>query len=707
MRGSLLSSPVLPETVESARPEPKVGARWPLGLLVIGFPLWWLLGLSAILPILLTLPLLRQLAKKRSILVPRGFGWWLLFLIWMTAGVTLLWANAPGAVPGGGFSRILVFGYRFLWYASCTVVLLWIINTKKEELADSWVVRLLGWMFVVVVAGGLLGMLAPRFEVTSLVEMLLPGSLRSNSFVSSIVHPAAANLTMFLGRPEYRPIAPFAFANSWGSNLSMYLPFFLLGWFSAKSGWRRIAGPVILVLAAAPVVYSMNRGLWASLGLGLLILLGYLVVRGPKRHRFKLVASVVLAVLVGSVAFSVSPLADTAIERLDNAHSNDRRSQLLTQTVLSAAEGSPVAGFGSTRDVQGSFASIAGGGTPDCPACEVPPLGTQGHIWLVIFSQGLIGAAFFLLFFLRQAWEFWRICTGLQLVGMTLLCFFALQMFIYDTLGMPLYTIMSGLGLMWRERYADQPSNEAPRLSSYLRWDRRHKLVLVSTVTLMVLIGAFWTSSRPAQFSAQTSLLLAPSPMYLSGTTGEGSNSITVDTEAALVLTQSTLDKVHEAYPELSSEQVRSAVSISATPNSRVLHVSYTGTDRHRTTDITSMIANEYLAVRNQFLQQRKEQVLKDLQSQLAALSPDATEEAGVDWQLNADGDQARDLELRDSIIDLTVSETSAGEILRATTTSPAKNQPEVVVVSLALLGMLPAVVLHLQAQRKRGRRIR
>lgn len=675
--------------------------HWPLTFLVAGFPIWWLLGLSVIIPMFLAIPLGWQLIKRRRIAVPRGFGWWLLFLVWMSASAFLLWANAPYAVPGGGLSRLLVFGYRFIWYGSCTVILLWIINTKKEELSDSRVVRLMGWMFVVVVAGGLLGMFAPRFEVTSLVEMLLPGSLRSNSLVTSIAHPAAATLTNFLGRPEYRPIAPFAFANSWGSNLSMYLPFFLLGWFSSKAGWRRIVGPFILLLAVAPIVYSMNRGLWASLGLGLVILVGYLVVRGPQRHRYKLVASVVLTVLVGSVAFSLSPLADAAIERLDNAHSNDRRSQLLTQTVLSTAEGSPVVGFGSTRDVQGSFASIAGGGTPDCPACEVPPLGTQGHIWLVIFSQGLLGAGFFLLFFIRQAWQFWRVQSGIQLIGMTLLCFYGLQMFIYDTLGMPLFTIMLGIGLMWREKYSQEPQSNIPILHSYFQLSRRHLTVMTGVVALMISIGALWSATRPAQYSAQTSLLLAPSPLYLSGTTGEGTRSITVDTEAALVLTQSTLDKVTQAFPEVSEAELRGSVEISATANTRVLHLTYRGTNRERTEAITTMIATEYLAVRNEFLLQRKDQVIKDLQDQLTALSPELEDPTELDLEFSPESQQSIDAALRESLIDLTVTQTSAGEILRATSTKPASKQPEVAMVSLALLGFLPTVALQQHPRRK------
>jgi hypothetical protein len=110
-----------------------------------------------------------------------------------------------------------------------------------------------------------------------------------------------------------------------------------------------------------------------------------------------------------------------------------------------------VAGFGSTRDVQGSFFSIAGGSRPDCPACGVPPLGTQGHLWMVLFSQGLVGLVLFLGFFGRQALAFRRGRSPTHLAGMCVLLFFGLQLFVYDTLGMPLFIVMIAVALMWRQ----------------------------------------------------------------------------------------------------------------------------------------------------------------------------------------------------------------------------------------------------------------
>ena len=74
---------------------------WPLAALVIGLPLWWVLGLVELAPIALAVPMAVQLLRRRTIHLPGGFGWWLLFLGWVLLGAALLWVDAPGACPAG------------------------------------------------------------------------------------------------------------------------------------------------------------------------------------------------------------------------------------------------------------------------------------------------------------------------------------------------------------------------------------------------------------------------------------------------------------------------------------------------------------------------------------------------------------------------------------------------------------------------------
>ena len=90
----------------------KLPTHWPLTIVVLGFPLWWAMGLRTILPMVLTVVMADQLLRRRKIALPRGFAVWAMFLAWMALGVFVLFADAPDAVPGGNSSRILIFAYR-------------------------------------------------------------------------------------------------------------------------------------------------------------------------------------------------------------------------------------------------------------------------------------------------------------------------------------------------------------------------------------------------------------------------------------------------------------------------------------------------------------------------------------------------------------------------------------------------------------------
>jgi capsular polysaccharide biosynthesis protein len=668
---------------------------WPLLVLVAAFPLWWLLGLSALLPLALAVPMLIQLLRNGRVRVPRGTGWWFLFLIWVVVSVITLWADAPGAVPGGGGAeRLLVFLYRLAWYGTCTIAFLWIGNAREEDASTRRVTGLLGWMFVFTVAGGVLGMLAPKFELTSLVEILLPNSLTTNSFIHPLVHPEAATLTTFLGREEYRPIAPFEFANSWGSNFSMYLPFFLITWFGRAAAWKRLLAPIILVVAAFPVVYSMNRGLWASLGVGAAALIVYLI---AKRRMRALVASL-LVLGIGATIFVGSPLGAFSAERLENAHSNDRRTELLIQTVTSTLEGSPILGFGSTRDVKGSFSSIAGGGRPDCDACQVPPLGTQGHIWLVIFSQGLVGMCFFLLFFISRFRAHWRSRTPLEFAAIVILLFFAIQMFVYDTLGMPFFTIMLTLGMVWRQRRSAGAENDVRPLGDFTRYGRRYLPLLLIGTLAGTAAGAALAAARPVNHEASLTLLLAPSPVYLTfeGTEDPRSGRMTIDTEAALVLSRSSIDPVAKAEGITDAETVRSRVGISAIANSQVLTLSYSGSSPEQATRTVTSLAQAYLAVRSEGLKQRRDQVLLVLRDRLARLQVSIPPSAplSANGQIQSSYASEVSANIRAAVVSLSATSTVAGEIIREPRTRAVRGQPEVDVASAALLGFLAATAL-------------
>lgn len=427
---------------------------WPLVMLYIGFPLWWLLGLAQLIFFVAAIAMVVILRKKGSLRAPRGFGVWLLFLIWVACGFLLIRAQAPDTVPGsGGLGRMINFSVWASWYTAVTIVMLYVTNTARE-LPTVKIVRLLGWMFVVTSAFGVLAVVDPRLGFTSVAELLLPHNISKAYFIHTLVHPSLSSSQDFLGYVQARPTAPFPYSNDWGNNVALYLPFFMLASFGKDAGWRRKVGPVVLVASLFPTVFSLNRGLWAALALSAV----YASIRLAVNGRTKALRALLAAIVVGGVIFVSSPLYDTLLLRIHTPQSNDRRAGT-AQTVLSVAgRGSPISGFGTTRTMQGSFSSLAGGSTSACHQCAAPPLGTQGFMWRLVLTTGFVGTglclSFFAIQFLRRA----RGPSELDIVTCTVLLASLLCFFVYDSLGSAMFTSMIAIGLMAR---ADLTKKEA------------------------------------------------------------------------------------------------------------------------------------------------------------------------------------------------------------------------------------------------------
>ena len=425
---------------------------WPLAVLYLGFPLWWALGLAQLIFLVRAAAMGVILYRQRPVRVPHGFGIWLLFLVWMGAGLLLLRAEAPGTVTAFGLGRVAGFLVWGAWYVAITVVMLYVANTARQ-VPTQRIVRLLAWMFVVTVGFGGLAVVAPTLEFPSPVEVLLPHQLGSSRFVHTLVHPSLSSSSDFLGYVQPRPTAPFPYSNAWGNNLALYLPFFVLAWFGADAGWRKKLAPLVLVAAIFPITFSLNRGLWISLAVAAV----YAAIRLAVNGRARALQLLLAGLLVGGIVFVSSPLYDTLMLRVETPHSNDRRAGTAETVVSVTAEGSPLAGYGTTRKMQGSFNSLAGGETQECHQCAAPPLGTQGFMWRLVLTTGFVGTllclAFFVVQFLRRA----RGPAPLDVTTCTVLLVAVLCFFVYDSLGSAMFTAFIAIGLMAR---ADDATGE-------------------------------------------------------------------------------------------------------------------------------------------------------------------------------------------------------------------------------------------------------
>lgn len=396
---------------------------WPLYVLFVGFPIWWALGLGGFIWPILAFPMLLSLLRRERIFVPPGMLLWCGFVVWML--VTGIQIDSMG--------RALGFAYRSMLYVSATILLLYVFNSSRHVLETEKILRALSIFWIYVVIGGFLGLVFPSFSFTSPVEAMLPRAILSNDFVKEMVHPAFAQVQEFLGFPTPRPSAPFVYTNDWGGAFALLVPFVILVW---QAGLRRRFKVVLACAAAAsivPVVFSMNRGLWLSLGLGLVYAALRLSLKGRERA---LIAFVSVTILLAGALF-LTPLGSTLSERLSTPHSNNRRVSLYEEAVRGAAE-SPLFGFGAPR--------------PSKWNPNAPSVGTQGQLWLVLFSNGYPGMVLFVAWFLAALWWFRGSADAIGFWMHVMLVIMFLQLAVYGLLPVQIHIVMLGIALAWRER---------------------------------------------------------------------------------------------------------------------------------------------------------------------------------------------------------------------------------------------------------------
>ena len=435
---------------------------WPVTALLAGFPLWWALGVADYMVILLAVPMAaRMLAWRahgsRPLRFPPGFAIWATFLIIMLAGVFMLKLNAPGTVVSSTARRLASFVLRSANYGAVTVLLLYVGNLTERELSRRKLARLLGLVAIYATAGGLGGILAPHFQFTSPLALLVPHGLQNSSLAGASLHPGFSQIQSVLGGPAGRPKAPFNYTNDWGNALSILLPWLLAGWWYLGSRRQRLVAGVALVAAIAPIVYSLDRGVWIGTALSVC----YLAVRLAARGKVGLLAGMCAGIAVAGVVFMATPLSNVVAQRLHNGQSNSVRSWLAAASVRDALA-SPLLGYGDTRHSQGSPNSIAVGPTPRCPQCGQYPVGSDGQLWLLLICDGFLGAAVYLAFFGYGVWRYRRDGTPYGLAGSLVLLLSFVYMFFYTAVAPLLAFTMLAYALLWRNDMQRSPARARP-----------------------------------------------------------------------------------------------------------------------------------------------------------------------------------------------------------------------------------------------------
>jgi hypothetical protein len=422
---------------------------WPVASVLAFYPLWWALGLGVLIFAVMAAPLLflllRRRAAGRALRLPPGFGWWALFLAAVVVSIGALGADPAGTVAEHATGRLPAVTYKLVMYLALTILLVYVGNLTEAELSRRRLVRLLGWLFVVTVAGGLLGMVAGHFEFTSPVEMLLPHGLRTKGFVQSLVHPYAAQIMDLVGGERPRPAAPWGYTNTWGNNFCL-----LAGWLVVTAGQStsrrtRFWAIVCLLVAIVPAVVSLNRGLWIGMG----VRVHYVPARYVLAGKLWNMGVVAVATALLGVALIATPLGGVVSARLDNGKSNGVRSFLIDRA-LDGFTGSPVVGYGGTRNTLGGRQSITVGESAGCERCGNFTVGGNGQLWQLLYAHGAAGTVGYLGFFAYGLWRFRRDRSPIGVAGSAALVTSFSAMLWYNSLVTPLAFTVLAFALLWR-----------------------------------------------------------------------------------------------------------------------------------------------------------------------------------------------------------------------------------------------------------------
>jgi hypothetical protein len=360
----------------------RLSVTWPLAVLFVAFPLWWLLGVASFIWPFVAIPAAVAMVRGRRTRAPVAIVIWFAFLSWvLLSGLQL-----------DSGTKILTFIYRYLLYAAAAILFLYVYNLPRASRLDTRVLRALTVFWAVVVAGGYAGLLLRNATFTPPLEHLLPHSLSQKPFVQELVQPVFAEITNFLGYPAARPAAPFTYTNEWGGNIAALTPVAFAAAASAGRGLRRRVIIVLLIASLVPMVVSLNRGMFLSLGVGIT----YVTVRLAIRGRFGALASVLAVTAAGVIIVVSTPLGHlvTASFSSTHGHSNATRLSLYQQTTAGVSH-SPLFGYGAPKPV-----TTGVGQQPGTPA-----IGTQGQLWMVLYSSGYPAAVLFVGFYLAVLWQ--------------------------------------------------------------------------------------------------------------------------------------------------------------------------------------------------------------------------------------------------------------------------------------------------------------
>jgi len=405
---------------------------WPLNVMFGMVPVWWLLGGLHLFWPLFAVVLAVVLLNRGQVVMPSGSALWLVLI-----GLIVVSATRMEKVTG-----LFMYGLRLGFVLAAFVVYLYVYNAVRAGARWAAVFQPLMLFWLAMVALGWIGVFAPRFALTTPVEMLLPGSMSQDRIVQALTHVHATEFNPASRNPYFRTAAPYPYTNNWGTGFAILVPCVVAYLTSVREGMLRQALLISLPLSLVPAFLTLNRGMFIGLGAGLL----YLALRALLRGDVRVIASIAGVAVLAWVATLFIPVTDLITNRVENTDSTRDRADLYWQTI-DAVLRSPLIGYGAPRMVDTTHAA--------------EPLGTQGQVWLMMYSHGIPALLVFLLLFAVVAW---RLAAAVSAPGKWLSAVPVIALVVtpfYGYTDMNLSVMFFGIGLAMAA--VDGPIQRAPR----------------------------------------------------------------------------------------------------------------------------------------------------------------------------------------------------------------------------------------------------
>ncbi|WP_162891318.1 O-antigen ligase [Aeromicrobium sp. A1-2] len=408
---------------------------WPVLALLWGFPIFWTLGATVIAGVLLSVVMLSFLAHSRAVRFVPGVYAFTAFVVWVV----------PCAVMIDSTARMLGLLYRFSILAVVGTAFVYTISAGVA-LSRRRIVNALTFVWFVTIAGGLLGMAFPEVRLTTPVGLLLPDSLTGNEYVRDLFFPPFAEVQHPFGSPQtfVRPSAPFPYANSWGVAIVLLTPVAVAAFMMTRSRPLRAAVVVGLAAMIAPAMATGNRGMFAGLALAAV----YVVVRLALRDRAAPVLTIAILGAIGAVVLIGNGLLSQISTRQQYGDSSGTRFSLYQETFTRTLQ-SPLLGYGAPRP---------------SPSQEIS-LGTQGYVWMLMFSFGFVGLTLFLLFLWGTTLRTMRAPGDVDLVLHSVLVVASVIIVVYGLDIMQFLTIMLVAAVLLRRRYGLDETGSGPAIA--------------------------------------------------------------------------------------------------------------------------------------------------------------------------------------------------------------------------------------------------